>query len=123
MQVKYIVHYQKGQDIPVVDIWKTEKDQPHFWYIHDHKISPRDVSSAGYLAFNPLTKKWLLEHYQLDQNDSAISLADIIENYKKKVRDRLLVRRAIHRTPFLREPQLRKKCQRVSFFRRIFQND
>ena len=105
----------------MVDIWKTTGDLIHSAYIADHNIRVQDVSSVGDLFFNPKKKKWELDHWQIA--DALLSISQIIEHQKLKIRDKILVRRKIHQSDFLKDEQLQKQCQKVPLFRKIFQYD
>ena len=109
MQVKYIVHYQENNPIPQVDIWKTEGEMVHFAYAKAHHIMPQSISSQGYLYFNPFLKRWSLEHYQMDDGIPARTLWEYIKKSRLEKKDRLLVRRKIYQTDFLKDPNLKKE--------------
>lgn len=112
MQVKYIVYHQENHPIPKVDIWKTRGDVLHFVYAREHDITPQQISSQGYLYFNPFLKRWSLEHYQMDDGIPARTLCEYIKKRQLEKKDRLLVRRKIYQTDFLKDPQLRKETWR-----------
>ncbi len=65
MEVKYIVYQRKSDKTPKVDIWQTDGQILHHIYRREHNIAPNEVSSAGYLDFNPQKQMWELEHYPL----------------------------------------------------------
>ena len=109
MQVKYIVHYQENNPVPQVDIWKTDGEIVHFAYAKRHHITRQSISSQGYLYFNPILKRWSLEHYQMDDGVPAQNLKEWFEKKRIEKRDRLLVRKKIYQTDFLNDPQLRKE--------------
>ncbi|MGN0919443.1 MAG: hypothetical protein ACI4OR_01605 [Alphaproteobacteria bacterium] len=130
MQVKYIVYYKKNNPVPQVDIWKTTGERLHSVYVHEMGISPKDISSEGYLYFNPFLKKWALEHYQMDDGIPAKTLKEWAKKRRVEKRDRLLVRRQIYQTDFLKDPSLKeetwkdKKKMRALLLRALFiQND
>ena len=104
MYVKYIVYHRQGEDFPKVDIWKTDGEILHHQYRHDHNIRPAEVSSLGYLNFNPIKKTWELEHYPLCEPASSLSQA--FRQAKINKRDKLLVKKQIHQTNFLNDPEL-----------------
>ena len=109
MQVKYIVYYQKNAPVPEVDIWKTMGEITHPVYARKYGIEPKNISSEGYLNFNPFLKKWILEHYQIDDGIPAKTFKELIHKKRLEKRDRLLVRKKIHQTPFLEDKQLQKE--------------
>ena len=109
MQVKYIVYYQENHPLPRVDIWKTNGDLIHSVYAKNHNIVPQNISSQGYLYFNPFLKRWSLEHYQMDDSVPAKTLWEYIKKSRIKKKDRLLVRRKIYQTDFLNDPQLKRQ--------------
>ena len=109
MQVKYIVYYANNSAIPKVDIWVTKGELTHPVYVRKKGIIPQNISSEGYLNFNPLTKKWALEHYQMDDAIPARNLMEFIRKKRIEKRDRLLVKRQIHHSPFLHNSQLQKE--------------
>ena len=113
MHVKYIVYYVQNQKLPCVDIWKTKGDMIHPIYAENHGIRPQNISSLGDLFFHKFRKKWILDHWQMD---GAMS-------FKLKRRDKALVQKKIHETHFLKDENLQNQCQKISLFRRIFQND
>lgn len=109
MHVKYIVYYKEGQDIPVVDIWTTHGQLTHPLYVQRHNIKHKDISSEGYLNFNPKNNQWNLEHYQMDGGIPATSVRELWYQYQLEKRDKILVKRQIHQTPFLKNTLLREK--------------
>ena len=76
----------------------------HHMYRHEHNIAPNEVSSVGYLNFNPQKEIWELEHYPLYESPSSIMEA--ISQMRKNKRDKILVRKQIHRCDFLKDPEL-----------------
>lgn len=104
MEVKYIVYQRKSDKTPQVDIWKTSGEMLHHMYRHEHNIAPNEVSSVGYLNFNPQKEIWELEHYPLYESPSSIMEA--ISQMRKNKRDKILVRKQIHRCDFLKDPEL-----------------
>ena len=109
MQVKYIVYNKEGQQEPIIDIWQTTGEIIHPVYATMHQIRPQDISSQGYLYFNPLTKRWALEHYQMDDGIPARNLKEWLQKRRLEKRDRLLIRRKIYQTSFLNDPRLKKE--------------
>jgi len=118
MQVKYIVYFQKGNPIPKVDIWKTTGEIIHSVYAQKNNIKTQDISSQGYLYFNPFFRKWSLEHYQMDDGVPAGTFGEWLQKRRTEKRDRLLVRKKIHQTDFLNDSELKaetwKEKQRVN---------
>lgn len=104
MQVKYIVYQRKSDKTPQVDIWKTSGEMLHHIYRCKHNIAPNEVSSVGYLIFNPKKEIWELEHYPL--YESPYSIVDAICQMRKNKQDKILVQRQIHRCDFLKDPEL-----------------
>jgi hypothetical protein len=104
MQVKYIVYQRKSDKTPQVDIWKTSGEMLHHIYRRKHNIAQNEVSSVGYLIFNPKKEIWELEHYPLYESPSSIMEA--ISQMRKNKRDKILVRKQIHRCDFLKDPEL-----------------
>ena len=104
MEVKYIVYQRKSDKTPQVDIWKTSGEMLHHIYRHEHNIAPNEVSSVGYLIFNPKKEIWELEHYPLYEYPSSIMEA--ISQMRKNKRDKILVQRQIHRCDFLKDSEL-----------------
>ena len=109
MQLKYIVYYTNTTKLPQVDIWKTTGELIHPEYTQKHNIKPQDISSQGYVYFNPLFKKWFLEHYQMDDGVPAKTLGELIQKKRIEKRDRLLVRKKLYQTDFFNDVQLRKE--------------
>ena len=109
MQLKYIVYYTNTAKLPQVDIWKTTGEMIHFVYREKHNINSQDVSSQGYVYFNPFFKKWFLEHYQMDDGIPARTLGEWIQKKRIEKRDRLLVRKKLYQTDFLNDIQLRNE--------------
>ena len=112
MQVKYTVYYKDNNHIPRVAIWKTTGDLIHSVYERKHHILPQNVSSRGYIYFNPLLNRWSLEHYQMDEGTPARTLGELIQQKRIEKRDRLLVKRKIHQTDFLNDSYLKKETWR-----------
>ena len=109
MQVKYIVYYRTNEETPAVDIWKTAGDMIHSVYAQKNNIEPKNISSMGYLYFNPVFRRWFLEHYQMGDGIPARNLKELIRQRRFEKKDRLLVKREIFRAPFLNDPQLKKE--------------
>ena len=107
MHIKYIVYCKENQSIPCVDIWTTRGDLTHPIYAQNHHIRPQNISSEGYLNFNPSTQSWILEHYQIDDGVPPRTFKEFFAQKKLEKRDKLLVRKKIHQTPFLKNPRLR----------------
>jgi hypothetical protein len=112
MEVKYIVYQRKSDKTPQVDIWKTSGEMLHHIYRHEHNIAPNEVSSVGYLIFNPKKEIWELEHYPLYESPSSIMEA--ISQMRKNKRDKILVRKQIHRCDFLKDPELQMETYKES---------
>jgi hypothetical protein len=108
MQVKYIVYQRKSDKTPQVDIWKTNGEMLHHIYRHEHNIAPNEVSSVGYLIFNPKKEIWELEHYPLYESPSSIMEA--ISQMRKNKRDKILIQKQIHRCDFLKDSELQMAC-------------
>ena len=53
MQVKYSVYYKDNNPTPFVDIWKTTGELIHPVYEQEHHILPQNISSRGYIYFDP----------------------------------------------------------------------
>lgn len=104
MEVKYIVYQRKSDKTPKVDIWQTDGQMLHHIYRHEHNIAPYEVSSVGYLNFNPQKQMWELEHYPLCETPTSI--VEAICHMRKNQRDKILVRKQIHQTDFLNDPNL-----------------
>ena len=109
MQVKYIVYRTDRNSPPKVDIWKTTGEMTHPEYIQVNHINRENVSSQGYLYFVPYKKKWALEHYQMNGSLFAADLADLIQRRRIEKKDRLMVKRKMHQTDFLNDPQLQEE--------------
>ena len=109
MQVKYSVYYKDNNPTPFVDIWKTKGDLIHSVYELEHHILPQNVSSRGYIYFNPFFKRWSLEHYQMDDGIPARTVWELIKQKRMEKRDRLLIRKKIYQTDFLNDSQLKKQ--------------
>ena len=109
MQVKYIVYYRENNPVPEVDIWQTTGEIIHSLYARKNNIVPQNISSQGYLYFHLFFKRWLLEHYQMDDTTSPKTLKELFQKRNLEKRDRLLVKKKAHRTPFLKDEQLQKE--------------
>lgn len=103
MHVKYIVYYLEDQSIPIVDIWATEGEMTHVLYAKTHNIKSQNISSEGYLNFDPKERQWKLEHYQME-NEQKPSFTELVQRRHQEIRDRLLVSKKIRQTPFLNNP-------------------
>ena len=108
MQVKYTVHYQRGNSVPIVDIWKTSGEMTHPVYAEKHHFTLQETSSEGYLYFNPILKKWYLDHYQFNRGVSANTLGELIHMKRLEIRDRLLVKKKMNQIDFLEDAQLKE---------------
>ena len=106
MQYKYIVFYPNGQRQLVVDIWQTTGDLTHPVYVKKNGLNWHNVSSSGYFVYNPVRKKWFLEHVQF--GEPANTIADIIGRCRQINRDKKLVYQAWERTPFPKDPAVQQ---------------
>ncbi len=123
MHVKYIVYSIKPDEMPCVDIWKTKGDLLHPVYAAEHEISVSSISSMGDLYFNPLKKRWELDHYPMTDGLPALSFSEIRNRRQIIKRDKALVQKKIHESAFLNDENLQKQCQKLSLIKRFFQHD
>lgn len=112
MQVKYIVYQKKDEKNPKVAIWQTDGSITHPIYRQQHNIEPKEMSSVGYLNFNPQKEIWELEHYPL--NPAPSSILGVIHQAKINKRDKIFVQKEIYKTDFLKDKKLQMETYKES---------